>query len=146
MHALLVTFKARRRTLILLLAVGAASIWVWVRDRELVDPDVRRLYADCGNENDPPGLHMPSSPTDRQQFWTRQHWTGDQELKVEVWAFQEPGHRLVSADRQVTGDHIVIEPRWVIPFVGSAAACYEKFGVEVTFHGLPRRDYVIEPR
>lgn len=56
------------------------------------------------------------------------------------------GHRLASADRQVAGDHIVIEPRWIIPFMGSAAACYEKFGVEVSFHGLPRRDDVIEAR
>lgn len=146
MNALLVVLKAQKRLLIAVLVIGAGCAWVWARDRELVDPDVQRLFADCGNENDPPSLNMPSSPTANQRFWTRQHWSGERELKVEVWEFHEPGHRLVSADRQVTGSHIVIEPRWVIPFMGSAAACYEKFGVEVTFHNLPRRDYVIDPQ
>ena len=89
---------------------------------------------------------MPAWPTSKQQYWTRQHWTGTGELKVEVWEFLEPGHRLVSAERKVSGNHILIKPRWIIPVGGSVAACYEKFGVEVTFHELPRLNYVVEAR
>jgi hypothetical protein len=138
--------KIRKLRWIATLAIGVACVWTWARERELVDPDVRRIYADCDAETEPAGLYMPSMPDEKQRFWTRQRWTDSHELKVEVWQLLEPGHRLVSADRKVTGNHIVIEPRWVIPFMSSAAACYDKFGIEVTFHDLPRRDYVIDAR
>jgi hypothetical protein len=143
----MLSYAKRRLLIVALLILGAgAATWIWLRDRELADPDVKRMYVDCGTENDPPGLHMPAWPTGKQQYWTRQHWAGPGELKVEVWEFLEPGHRLISATRKVSGNRIVIEPRWVIPFMGAAAACYEKFGVEVTFHDLPRLDYVVEAR
>lgn len=111
----------------------------------LRDPDVKPLFLECGNTDDPPGSGMPAWPDDRQRYYTRQHWRGD-ELKVEVWEFLSPGYVLVSADREVSGRRITIQPRWAVPPDGAVAACKAKLGVEVTFRGLPRGDYTVEAR
>jgi len=110
------------------------------------DAEVRTMSRDCGNTDDLPGTGMPAWPDGRQRFYTRQHWTEDGVLKVDVWEFLSPGHELVSARRQVQGRRIVIEPRWKVPSNGAVAACVAKFGVEVSFRDLPRGDYVVEAR
>ncbi len=113
----------------------------------LRDPAVRSLALDCGREDDPTGTGMPAWPTpDAPRYYTRQRWTDQGDLKVEVWEFLAPGHVLVSAARQVQGQRIVIRPRWEVPPNGSIAACHAKLGVEVTFQGLPRGAYAVEAK
>jgi hypothetical protein len=112
---------------------------------ELRDPDVKPLFVECGNADDPPGTGMPAWPDGQRRHYTRQRWDGA-DLKVEVWEFLSPGHVLVSADREVDGRRITLRPRWEVPPGGAIAACHAKLGVEVTFRGLPRGDYVVEPR
>lgn len=113
---------------------------------ELRDPDVKPLLRDCGNAGDPPGSGMPAWPDGKQRYYTRQQWSEAGELKVEVWELLPPGHVLVSADREVKGNRIVIAPRWEVPPGGAVAACVAKFGVEVRWRGLPRGSYVIDAR
>ncbi|HEY9109400.1 MAG TPA: hypothetical protein VIN58_22190 [Roseateles sp.] len=114
------------------------------RPGELQDPAVRTMFLECGNENAPPGTGMPAWPDGQRHHYTRQRWADDGALKVEVWEFLEPGHVLVSANRKVDGKRIVIEPRWEVPPNAPVAACLAKLGIEVTFRGLPRGDYVVE--
>jgi hypothetical protein len=113
---------------------------------ELQDPDVRTMFLECGNADDPPGTGMPAWPDARQRYYTRQVWNDNGELKVEVWEFLSPGYVLVSANREVSGRRIVVQPRWEVPPNGDIAACTAKQGVELTFRGLPRGDYIVEAR
>ena len=143
--------RAKLFTLLFFAAFVGAIVWVVMppgRDREapLRDPDVKKLALDCGTADDPQGTGMPAWPDGKQRYYTRQHWTEAGELKVEVWEFLEPGHVLVSAEREVKGRRIVIEPRWEVPPGASTPACHAKLGAEITFRGLPRGYYVIDPR
>jgi len=101
---------------------------------------------ECGNADDPPGTGMPAWSDGKQRYDTRQHWSADGELKLEVWEFLSPGYVLVSADREVRGRRIIVQPRWEVPPGGAVAACQAKQDVEITFHSLPRGDYVIDAR
>ncbi|MBI3350746.1 MAG: hypothetical protein HY020_26555 [Burkholderiales bacterium] len=128
-------------------ALGATALLISHGcSRTRPDADVRTLFVECGNADDPPGTGMPAWPDGRQRYYTRQHWTEAGELKAEVWEFLEPGHVLVSADTEVEGRRLIIKPRWRVPTGSPVAACHAKFGVEVTLRGLPRGDHVIDAR
>jgi len=143
--------RATLFTLLFFAAFIGVIVWVAMLPSQdwqgpLRDPGVKALSLDCGTSDDPSGTGMPAWPDGKQRYYTRQHWTVAGELKVEVWEFLSPGYVLVSADREVKGRRIVIEPRWAVPPDGAVAACSAKLGVEVTFRNLPRGDYAIDAR
>lgn len=146
------TSRGKRLTLLCFAVFLAVIAWVVMPPRsrdwkdKLHDPDVQTLIVECGKADDPAGTGMPAWPEGGQRYYTRRRWADDGALKVEVWEFLEPGHVLVSADRKVNGKRMVIEPRWEVPPDAPLAGCLAKLGVEVTFRGLPRGDYVVEAR
>lgn len=105
--------------------LGALSAAFWVLfgshigpTEGLNDPDVKALFLDCGNADEPAGTGMPAWPKGTwgtEEYFFRQAWEGDGTLKVEVWQFGNPGLVLTRADRRVKGDKIYVDVRWAAP-------------------------------
>jgi hypothetical protein len=129
--------------LALCLALLAYEGWRELTKKPVSDPNVRVLVVDCGKNDDPPGTAMPAWPSgkDIAKYYIRQDWTDSKTLKVQGWRFLEPGHALDDISYGVRGNRITVEPKWNSPAV--IAMCVAKFGVEVTFHDLPRANYDI---